>query len=47
MLKKWKRVVILVQKRQDTYLKRMHLGIELHKIVSEALTLDAKNGNNM
>ena len=48
MLNKRDRIITSVRKQQTRYLKRSHkFGIELPKIVEEALTLDARNGNTL
>jgi hypothetical protein len=46
VLKKRDRIISLMRKRNPRYLKRTYkFGIELPKIVKEALELDKKNGN--
>ena len=46
--KKIYRVIDSIRKRQRRCLKRSHeFGIELHKTVEEAMTLDAERGHNL
>ncbi len=48
MLKKHDRIISLVCKRTNRYLRRTHkFGIEVPKTVKEALALDRKNGNTL
>ena len=48
VLKKRNRTIASIRKHQTRYLKKSHkFDIELPKTVNQALTLDAKNGNNL
>ncbi len=48
VLKKHDRIISLVPKQTNRYLKRTHkFGIEVPKTVKEALDLDRKNGNTL
>jgi len=48
VLRKRKHMIALVKKRTTRFLKKMHkFGIEVPRSVTEAYTLDKKNGNTL